>query len=309
MGVDGIVLPLRARVGKLWDLLRTCRPEQWIKNIFVLAPVVFSLRFTHLDSLFRSLLAAGCFCLISSAVYVFNDLVDADADRQHPRKRTRPIAAGRISSAWAVGLIGSLSATAALIGLLVFSAEFMALAGAYVALSVSYCVWLKHKVILDVMSIALGFVLRLLVGCVAVAVDASPWMLVCGFSLALVLGFGKRRVEIAQGVTHKYRRALEAYSPPILDTFLAISTAVCLLSYMLYTVAAETLRRHQTDKLIYTTPLVAYPLFRYVLKTRVGSGGDGPTEILTSDWIFWTAGLLWLLLAVVILSMARPLPQ
>jgi len=166
-----------------------------------------------------------------------------------------------------------------------------------------YCIWLKQKVILDVIVISVGFVLRLLAGCAAIDVTPSPWLVVCGFCLALVLGFGKRRVEVeilANGPEH--RLVLLSYSPAKCDTLLAISTAVCLVAYIAYTLAPRTIDYHRTANLVYTTPLVAYGLCRYVLKTQEGKGGDGPAEILISDWVFPATGLLWVGTVLLILA-------
>jgi 4-hydroxybenzoate polyprenyltransferase len=256
-------------------------------------PLLFSMKFVQANSLLIAVVATACFCLLSSAVYSLNDLLDAEADRHHPGKLCRPIARGGISVVQAISLIGILATFAAVISLWYLPLNFVLLAGTYLVNSVLYCCWLKRKVIVDVMSIAAGFVLRLLAGCAAIAVVPSSWIIVCGFSLALVLGFGKRRNEVAREIATKHRKTLLSYTPAKLDTLLGIVTAVCLLSYMLYTVAPETIQRHHTDKLVYTIPFVAYCLFRYLFKTQEGKGGNGPAEILLSDWVFLATGLLW----------------
>jgi hypothetical protein len=152
------------------------------------------------------------------------------------------------------------------------------------------------------MSIATGFVLRLIAGCVAIGVDPSSWILVCGFALAMLLGFGKRRIEVSQEMTENQRPSLVSYSPAKLDVVLGVCTAICLVSYMLYTVAPETIQRHRTDKLIYTIPIVAYGLFRYLFKCQEGGKNDGPSELLLSDWVFAVTGLLWGCVVVLIFS-------
>jgi 4-hydroxybenzoate polyprenyltransferase len=285
----------------LRDLVVLCRPRQWAKNVFVLAPLLFSEQSFTLPAAVRASAAFLAFCLLSSAVYVFNDFLDRDADRRHPRKRERPLAAGRVSTCAAALLGGGLVAAAAGLAVGLLPLGFLISAALYLANSVLYCLWIKHKVIADVMAIALGFVLRLLGGCSAIEVEPSPWIQVCGFSLALVLGFGKRRTEIAQlanDTTH--RPALENYDPAKLDTLLAITTAVTLVSYTLFTVAPDTVRRHGTANLIYSVPLVAYGLFRYLFKTQEGRG-DGPTEVLLGDRTFALVGLLWALTVAVVL--------
>ncbi len=277
----------------LLALVRLCRPQQWVKNVFVLAPLLFSGTLLSLGHLIPAVIAFGCYCLASSAVYVLNDMLDAGRDRQHPRKCQRPIASGAVSEAQAVVLLLALFAATALAAFALLPTGAVLLIGMYLLGSVLYCAWLKHCVLADVLWIATGFVLRLLGGCLAIQVEPSSWIVVCGFSLALVLGFGKRRTEVANlQEPDAYRPVLRSYNPAKLDTLLAISTAVCLLAYMLYTVSAETIERHQTRNLIYTVPLVAYGLFRYLLKTQEGDG-DGPVEILVRDPVFSLTGVLW----------------
>lgn len=163
----------------------------------------------------------------------------------------------------------------------------------YLANSLAYCLVLKYRVVVDVLAIALGFVLRLLGGCAAIGVEPSSWLLVCGFSLALLLGFGKRRLEV-DGLERaaEFRPVLQSYSPEKLNLLLGITASMCLLSYMLYTVAPETVRVHHTDKLVYTTPFVAYGVFRYLLKVQEGQH-DGPVEVVVKDWTFSLNVLLW----------------
>ena len=289
------------------DLTRSGRPKEWLKNLFVLAPVIFSESF-HLKAFLTTGLAVVCFCLWSSAVYLFNDIVDAEADRSHPRKRHRPIAAGRITPATAAGLAMTLTGLGILLSLLLLPRLFLIFGLLYLGNSLAYCLWLKHRIIVDVLVIGIGFVIRLLAGCAAVGVEPSSWLVVCGFSLALVLGFGKRRAEVANlEQTSEYRPLLKVYNTQKLDTLLGIGCSVCLLSYMLYTIDPETIRLHGTRYLLYTVPFVAYGLFRFVFKVQDGEG-DGPVEILTGDPIFALNGLLWLAAVVVILTLKSAAP-
>jgi 4-hydroxybenzoate polyprenyltransferase len=288
---------------RIHDFILVCRPQQWVKNIFVLAPVLFSETPFTRGKLLHSIVATGCFCLFSSSVYIVNDLIDRSSDRLHPRKCGRPIASGRLSVGAAIVLLSTLLSVGMALAVVVLPRSFVICSYLYVFNSVMYCVWLKQKVILDVIVIAIGFVLRLLAGCAAIDVIATSWLVVCGFCLALVLGFGKRRTEVetlANGSEH--RLVLLSYNPAKCDTLLAISTAVCLVSYITYTLAPETFAIHRTPNLVYTTPLVAYGLFRYMFKTQEGKGGDGPTEILVSDWVFPATGLLWVTAVLVILA-------
>jgi 4-hydroxybenzoate polyprenyltransferase len=275
------------------DWVSLFRPREWLKSSFVLAPLLFSRSELTLALLAHSVTACFCFSLLASAIYAVNDIVDAEADQVHPRKKNRPIASGAISP-WAAG-VGAFLLVAAALGLafVTLTPPFLLLAALYVANSLAYCLLLKHRVILDVIVIAVGFVLRLLAGCVAIGVTPSSWLVVCGFSLALVLGFGKRRMEIA-GLGHrtKFRPALRSYDAAKLDTLSAITTALTLVAYLLYTVSAETVARHRTGNLIYTIPFVAYGLFRYLFKTQEGKG-DGPTDVLLKDPVFALNGVLW----------------
>jgi 4-hydroxybenzoate polyprenyltransferase len=288
------------------DWVSLFRPREWLKSVFVLAPFLFSRSLFNLALLGQSLTACFCFCLLASAVYAVNDLVDAEADQAHPRKKTRPIASGAIAP-WAAA-VGAFLLVAAALGLAfaTLTPAFVLLAVVYVANSLAYCLFLKHRVILDVIVIAVGFVVRLLAGCVAIGVTPTSWLVVCGFSLALVLGFGKRRMEIA-GLGReqtRFRPALRSYDAAKLDTLSAIVTALTLVAYMLYTVSAETVARHHTGNLIYTIPFVAYGLFRYLFKTQEGRG-DGPADILCKDPVFALNGVLWVASVVAVLYWFR----
>jgi decaprenyl-phosphate phosphoribosyltransferase len=283
------------------DLFLLLRPGQWVKNVFVLLPLLFSGSVFNPGRVMAAMLACAAFCLASSAVYVLNDVLDAPADRLHPRKRGRPIAAGRVSPRAASILGIAVAVSALMVGCLGLPPVFLAMLGLYQGVSILYCVWLKHRVIVDVMVVACGFVLRLLGGCIAIGVVPSAWILVCGFSLAMVLGFGKRRCEITSfGSDSGIRPALSHYNAAKLDMLLAITVSVALISYMLYTVSPETVQIHNTDHLTYTVPFVAYGLFRYLFKTQEGKE-DGPTEILSRDPIFLMNGALWLAAVWVVL--------
>ena len=274
-------------------LFRLVRVKHWMKNIFVAAPAIFSERFLEPAVISDSASALGIFCLISSVFYIFNDLRDRTEDAAHPRKRFRPIASGRISPMAGIVFASFLAAAGIVWAFVTFDRLFLAYVGAYAANTIAYIVWLKYRVIIDVIVIACGFVIRLLAGCAAVSVEPSPWLIVCGFSLALVLGFGKRLSEVeAPGVSNTYRTTLQAYNRDKLVLVLGACTAVCLMAYMLYTVAPDTIARHGTNKLVYTVPLVAYGLFRYTFKS-MEARGDGPTSILFADPVFALCGMLW----------------
>ncbi len=282
-------------------LVRVLRPKHWLKNVFVIAPALFSERILEWPVFRDALGAFGIFCLLSSAFYILNDVKDRREDAAHPRKRRRPIASGRLSPGTAIAFAALIAAIAVVWSLLELDRRFLLFVGAYAVNTLAYITWLKYRVLVDVIVIASGFVIRLLAGCAAVQVEPSPWLLVCGFSLALVLGFGKRLAEVeAPGVSAAHRATLIAYSRDKLVLVLAACTAVCLMSYMLYTVAPDTVTRHGTRNLVYTVPFVAYGLFRYTFKA-MEARGDGPTSILFADPVFVLNGLMWVSAVLAIL--------
>jgi 4-hydroxybenzoate polyprenyltransferase len=282
------------------DVLKLIRPHQWAKNVFVLAPLLFSGKTFVAPVAAHGAAAFASFCLVSSAVYVLNDVLDRRADQRHPRKRNRPVASGRVSVPVALVVCVLLLAGGAAVALWL-PWSYWLFTGLDVANSLAYCLYPKNKVIADVMGIAIGFVLRVLAGCAAIEVQPSSWIVVCGFSLALVLGFGKRRAEVTQpGGLAEFRPVLLSYDVAKLDTLLAVATAVTLLSYVLYTIAPDTVERHGTSNLMYSVPVVAYGLFRYLFKSQEGAG-DGPTEILFRDPVFPLVGILWVAVVALIL--------
>jgi 4-hydroxybenzoate polyprenyltransferase len=283
------------------DLLRLARPKHWTKSSFVLAPLVFSEQLADPRSLQAAALAFACFCLWSSAVYCVNDVIDARADASHPTKRYRPIPSGHVSPAAALALAALLAAAGVAIGLFALTPAFVAVGLGYLLNSVVYCLRLKYKVIIDVISIASGFVLRIIAGCVALGVAPSSWILVCGFSLAMLLAFGKRRMGLGTlSQPRDFRGTLASYSIDKVNLMLGISASLCLLSFMLYATAPETIRLHGTGGLVYTVPLVAYGVFRYLFKMQEAKY-DGPVEVLFRDPVFALNGALWGGLVVAIL--------
>jgi 4-hydroxybenzoate polyprenyltransferase len=282
----------RGLVGTLRVWLSLLRPLHWSKNAFVYAPFLFTEWAQSTENFLRASACFAQFCLLASAVYLLNDVLDAPADRSHPRKRRRPIAAGLASPTAALTAALMMSVIALLWAYGLRKAS-LAAAGFYLANGVAYSVLLKHHVLVDVLSISVGFLLRLLGGCAAIGAEPSSWLLVCGFSVSLFLGFGKRRTEI-EGLSEaeRFRSVLRDYSREKLDTVLAITAALSLLSYMLFTTAPETVERHHSNRLIFTTVFVAYGLFRYLFKVQEGKG-DGPTDVLGKDPVFFLNGLAW----------------
>ena len=284
-------------------LLRLLRPHQWLKNGFVFVGVLFGHAWHSPEKITTALLAFAAFCLLASGVYVLNDLIDREGDRQHPKKRLRPLASGTVTVPMALTAAG-LCLGAGLI--LAFNGAGRApwLFVAYLVLNVGYSLGLKHVVILDVFIIASGFMLRLLVGTLGLGIAPSQWLLLCGLMLTLFLGFAKRRAELLALASDSagHRRVLEHYSPALLDQFITIAAAGTLVSYSLYTVSADTIALHGTSGLIYTLPFVLYGMFRYLfLLHRRGGGGD-PAQELLSDPHLIAAFLGWLTLVIALLA-------
>ena len=275
-------------------LLQSLRPAQWAKNLFVLAPLVFGDLLLDGRAATRAGLAVLAFCCASSAVYLINDLRDREEDRKHPLKRLRPLAAGTLGVPTAVAAMVLLAATAA--GIAVWLGwPFALLLGTYLALNVLYTLWFKHMVILDVMSISLGFVLRVEAGGVAAGVEVSRWLFLCTTFLALVLAFSKRRHEITllAGAASGQRRVLDHYSPAFLDQMINVVTASSVVSYALYAVSPETQEKFGSQNLVYTIPLVLYGIFRYLYLMYQRPGERNPTEAILRDPPFLINILLW----------------
>lgn len=265
-------------------LLTALRPRQWVKNLLVLAPVLFSRHLFSSAGLSKGLAAFALFCAVSSSGYLINDLRDIERDRVHPSKRRRPIASGKLRKSLALA-----TALALLIlgmtGAVLLNRGFGVVLGAYCLITLAYTFILKQLVILDVFAVALGFVLRAVAGAVVIRVEISSWLLVCTTLLALFLGFSKRRYELLllQEEAGNHRQVLEEYNPHFLDMMIAIVTASTVTSYALYTTNEETVQRFHTRGLLLTLPFVLYGIFRYLyLIYRKDRGGD-PVETALAD--------------------------
>jgi 4-hydroxybenzoate polyprenyltransferase len=283
-------------------LIRLARPKHWVKNGFVAAPLLFARPEPFERAMVLAGIAVAVFSLLASAIYCFNDVLDAESDRAHPTKRTRPVASGAVSPgvaiAWGLALAGGALALA----WWQLPHAFLAVFGAYVVNNALYNASVKHIAIADVISIATGFVLRLVAGAIAIGVVASSWLLVCSFSLALFLGFGKRRSELALAEQGRaYRRVLEAYTTSTLDSAMSISATLTLMCYMLYTIAPETQATHHTANLVYTVPPVFYAMFRFIFKVQAATG-ETPEELLLSDPVMLGSGAAWVGLVVLVLN-------
>lgn len=278
----------------VWSLAVALRPRQWTKNLIVLAGLIFGERLLDPAAVINATVAFGVFCLLSGAVYLVNDIGDREADRLHPTKSTRPVAAGDLS----VGAALAFGISIAAVGLAAafrLSVGFGLIGFTYVALLVLYSVWLKHLVILDVLTLALGFVLRAWGGAVAVGVVMSHWLLLLALLLALFLALSKRRAELvslADDARH-HRPSLAEYSPHLLDQMISVVTASTLLAYAMYTIDAATVARFGTDRLIWTLPFPLYGIFRYLYLVHRREGGGNPSEILLSDRPLLICVALW----------------
>jgi 4-hydroxybenzoate polyprenyltransferase len=274
------------------------RLEQWIKNGFVLAPLVFSLQMTDGASLFRASATFLSFGFAASGTYAINDLRDLPEDRKHPLKSKRPIAAGLITPTQAITATVVLWVAAAVISWLVNVAT-ICYVFAYVALNILYSSGLKKVPILDVLLLAAGYVVRVLAGSAAVGVIATPWILTVTFFIALVLGFGKRRSEIFELVSNAAdcREVLGSYTIPLLDSFILVSVASTIITYALYIV--ESSGRLGDGSLILTLPFVVFGLFRYLFLLHRSSAGSNPTKAVTTDRPLALTILGWVLTVVI----------
>ena len=276
----------------MMGLIQLMRPKQWVKNGFVLAPLMFSGAFMDGRAVSHALLAMLLFCIASSAAYVVNDLHDIERDRRHPKKsKTRPLASGVVALPSALILLATLYAvlawgwfTAPKVGLII---------AAYLALNLAYTFVLKHQPVVDIFTIAIGFVLRVYAGAMALDVPVSSWMFITTLCLALYLAAVKRRQELSQSGTEG-RKVLEKYSVSLVDRYAEMSATGALLFYSMFVMSAK-------PELVITVPLVLFGLFRYWFVVEALDGGESPTDALLADWqllltvVLWVAACSWAL--------------
>ena len=265
-------------------LLVSLRPQQWVKNTLVFSGLIFSRSLLQWGIVRVSLAAFAIFCMASSGIYLLNDLCDAEADSKHPIKRFRPLAAGKIGlntmrAAMVVLVVGSA------ILAIVLRPAFALVVGVYLLINVAYSLGLKRVVILDVMTISMGFVLRAVAGAVVIGVGASPWLVLCTLMLALLMGFGKRRHELnlLQSDAHSHRPSLDGYSIQFLDLMMTVTAGAAVVTYALYTMAEETVARFNSHSLVLTVPFVLYGIFRYLFLVHKRNGGGDPARLLVGD--------------------------
>jgi len=276
-------------------LIREMRPKQWLKNSVIFAALVFDRQLgpSHLDAVLRTLAGFGVFCMLSGVVYMINDIADIEADRQHPKKRTRPIASGELSIRAAI--LSSCVILAVLTPISIWlSPNFALVALAYFVLNLAYSRWLKHIVLIDVIAIALGFVLRVAAGVTLIQVTRfSPWLYICMTLGALFIGFGKRRAELvllAQDA-NSHRKVLDGYTLPFLDQCILIVSSTTIIAYSLYTFSAPNLPENHIMML--TVPFVLYGVFRYLYINQVENQGGAPEDVILSDRPLQVTVLLW----------------
>ncbi|MEX1127855.1 MAG: decaprenyl-phosphate phosphoribosyltransferase [Vicinamibacterales bacterium] len=284
------------------SLVRSLRPSQWTKNLIVFAGLIFGQRLLDPGAILYAVAAFVVFCALSGVVYLINDVADRDADRQHPLKQFRPIASGAVPVSTALGLALVLAA-GALAAAFVLRFEFGLIALAYVGLLALYSGPLKHVVIIDVLTIAIGFVLRAAAGAIVIAEPVSHWLLIVTILLALFLALSKRRHELVllTDTATSHRPILQEYSPYLLDQMISVVTASTLVAYAFYTVSPETIQKFNTDKLGLTLPFPLYGIFRYLYLVHQKEGGGSPSDMLLNDKPLLLCVLLWAIAVALII--------
>lgn len=281
------------------------RPKQWIKNIFIFAPLVFSLNFLKFEDVRNSFIAFVLFSLITGSIYILNDCFDKNYDKKHPKKKNRPIASEKLSVCFAVsGAIFII--LLALFMIFNFSKNFFYISIIYIVLNILYSVYLKKVVILDVFIIATGFVLRVIIGGVIIKIELSPWILIITFLLSMFLGFIKRRQELvkinssgSKGI--EQRITLKEYNLSFLDQLISITTATTLISYISYVLNPQVQERLNTKQLYFTIPFVIFGIFRYLYLTYTKDEGESPEEVIFTDLPFFLNIVIWIFVFIFLL--------
>ena len=284
----------------LRDILKSMRPKQWLKNVFVLPALIFDRQLFHYEAFMRTAIGFGLFCLLSSAIYILNDIADIESDRQHPRKKNRPIAAGRVPVKVAT-FIAIVLLLIVFVGGYFLSKNFLIVAVLYWILNTVYSKWLKHEPILDAITLSMGFLLRVFAGVSLIVVQRfSPWLYVVATLISLYIVFGKRRAELnlLQSNNNGQRPVLDGYTIPFLDNLINIISAMTIISYSLYTFSAPNVPENHTMML--TIPFVIYGIFRYLYIMQVLCKGDTPEDIFLHDRPLQIAMVLWALAVVLI---------
>ena len=284
------------------EIFISCRPQHWIKNLFVFAAIVFSKNIFNLSLLEKTVVAFISFCLLSSSLYILNDLKDLEEDKRHPLKSKRPLASGRLEKSYAIYSFAALGFSGLILSASLNWAFFL-ISLVFFILQVAYSFWLKHVVILDVFVIAAGFLIRIVAGGLAIKVTLSSWLLICSTLLALFLALSKRRHELVflEKKASEHRPILEEYSPYFLDQLIAVVTASIVVAYCLYTISEETVAKFGTANLLFTVPFVLYGIFRYLYLIHQKVEGGSPETLIIKDKPLLIDIFLWIVSAVLIL--------
>ncbi len=290
--------PIRRLAETTGLVLRSMRPRQWIKNLFVFAPILFSMNILEPGQLMRAAVAFLLFCFLAGAVYIINDIMDRREDRHHPAKRNRPLASGRLRCGSALFWAAAIMLSALWIAF-VFSRPFFWTVLVYTVINLAYSLWLKAVVIVDVMLISAGFVLRVMGGGLVNDIPLSPWILLITFLLSIFLALVKRRQEmvrfkLSQEGEPRSRSTLGQYNLPFLDQLISLSTATTLISYFMYVLDPGVKGKFHTEWLILTIPFVVFGVFRYLFLAYVNNRGENPEEVVITDPPFVINALLWL---------------
>ncbi len=282
------------------------RPIQWIKNLFLFAGLIFSFSFTRLEPTLQSIYGFILFCLASSSIYIFNDIIDKEMDMSHPKKRKRPIASGEMNTIFGLSVSIILALISMILALFLNRPFFYSLI-AYFLLMILYSLGLKKIIIIDVICISFGFILRAVAGAVVIGVEISPWLLLTTFLLALFLGLCKRRYEITllRENARAHRDTLFHYSSYLLDQMISVVTASTVVTYALYTMAKETILKFGTRFLGLTIPFVIYGIFRYLYLVHSKEEGGNPEKTMLTDKPLLADILLWVITAIVIIYLSH----
>jgi 4-hydroxybenzoate polyprenyltransferase len=280
---------------KIAAIIRSMRPAQWTKNLFVFAALIFARRFFNPRDLALTIGAFAVYCIVSGAFYIFNDIRDCEEDRAHPKKCLRPIAHGDLGKGQAMAASITLTVIGLAAAFLLHPNFFYAVA-VYLVLQLAYSLKLKHVVILDIFVIAAGFVIRVVAGGLVIDVPISSWLLICTTLLALLLAMGKRRHELIllEDKAINHRAILKEYSAYLLDQMIAVVTASTLIAYCLYTISAETVAKFGTEHLIWTAAFVLYGIFRYLYLIHQKGKGGSPEELIIQDKPLLFNIVLWI---------------
>ena len=289
------------------DLIQLARPGHWIKNVVVFMPIVFGLSMTRPQAWVQAGITAVAFCLVSAFAYIINDVKDRKSDRQHPQKKLRPVACGKVGVAAAIIEAVALLAAGVCLASTV-SVVLLLIVMLYVMLQLSYTLYFKQKALIDVICIALGFVLRTASGAVAIKVEISPWLFICMFTLCLFMGFCKRYSEVVtipdKAVARNHRPTLIQYTPELLTHLITLSAGIAIIAFLLYGLSERTIAQFGTSYFIYTLPLVVYAVFRFAMLSMKGAYAE-PTELILRDRPFQLTIVLWALLMLVFISYSK----